>query len=369
AKIITQTPYETATGIITIERDSVIHYELFQIDKNTPKLKIPIKDSYAPNVFVSVVILRGRMHNEKDASGFETGAPGLKIGYLNLKVEPKHKKLDVAAKPAKETAIPGEEVTIDLNVKDIKKTPVKGQVTLMVVDEAVLGLTAYKTPKPLSQLYAEHLLGIRTGSNLLDLPHAKRSRLEKIFPGGGMDDGDMQTKFPAELRKLFESTAYYNPNVLLDENGKASISFKLPDNLTTFRVMAVAVDKSFRVGSNDAQIQVKQPLMVQPVMPRFVYPDDKLQVEALIYNGTNKNGKIKLQAEFEGMELTSGELTNSIDLKPNSTGTIAFPVKVLKEKEVTIRYAVNNGDYNDAVEVKIPILEPGTKRTIIENKR
>lgn len=369
AKIVIQSPYETATGILTLERDSVISYRLFEITRNTPEISIPIEEDFAPNVYVSLVIIRGRIHQDADASGFETGAPGLKIGYANLQVKPEHKALNVMATIDKKTAIPGEKINVDLSVTNSENTPVTGQVTVMLVDEAILGLTGYETPDPLAELYAERLLGTRTGSNLLDLPHAKRSRLEKIFPGGDSDRGNLQSRFPAELRKLFESTAYYNPNVLLDAAGKASISIELPDNLTTFRLMAVAVDKQLNVGANDAQVEVRQPLMIQPILPRFVYPGDELTVEALVYNGTNRSAKINLIAEFEGLQLRSGNASDSIELKANGSGTISFLVKVGKGEEVTVRYAAKSGKFKDGVEVKIPILEAGTKRNLIESKR
>lgn len=369
AKLVVQSPYKTATGILTMERDDVISYELFDITQNTPEITIPITEDFAPNVFVSMVIIRGRIHDKKDASGFETGAPGLKIGYTNLIVEPVHKALNVEATLDKTTAIPGDKVKVDLKVTDHQNAPVAGQVTLMLVDEAILGLTGYQTPEPLGELYAERLLGTRTGSSLLDLPHAKRSRLEKIFPGGDADRGNLQSRFPAELRKLFESTAYYNPNVLLDPSGKATINIDLPDNLTTFRLMAIAVDKSLNVGSTDAQVEVRQPLMIQPVLPRFVYPDDELTVEALVYNGTNRSANAELIAEFEGINLTSGNSSKALSLKANGSGTVSFPVKVTTGKEVTVRYAAKNGKHSDAVEVKIPILEPGTKRNFVASKR
>ena len=368
AKIVAQSPYKNAQGLMTIERDNIISYKLFEIDNNTPEIEIPIESKHAPNIFVSVVILRGRVHNERDASGYETGAPGFKMGYTNLIVKPDDKKLVIKAKASEKEAIPGQKININLSAKDASSKPVNGQITLMVVDEAVLGLTGYKTPKPLSELYAEHLLGVRTGTSLLDLPHSKRTRLEKVFPGGDQDMEDMASRFPHELRKLFKSTAYYNPNILLDDKGQASIEIELPDNLTTYRIMAIGIDKNYRAGAVDEQIVVKQPLMVQPVIPRFIYPDDELEIEAMIYNGTNKSKTVKITSDFEGIKLTSSNGYDEITIKPNSNKTVKFPVKTLEGNEAIIRFSATAGSYTDAVEVKIPILEPGTKRYIVESK-
>ncbi len=368
AKIVVQSPYQKAQGLMTIERDKIITYKLFEINNNTPEIEIPIESKHAPNIFVSVVILRGRIHNERDASGYETGAPGFKMGYTNIKVNPDDKKLVVNAKVVEKEAIPGQKININLSAKDASSKPVKGQITLMVVDEAVLGLTGYKTPKPLSELYAEHLLGVRTGTSLLDLPHSKRTRLENVFPGGDSDFENMQSRFPQELRNLFKSTAYYNPNILLDDKGQANIELELPDNLTTYRIMAICIDKNYRAGAADEQIVVKQPLMVQPVIPRFVYPDDELEIEAMVYNGTNKSRAVKISSDFEGIKLISGSKNKEVTIKPNSNITVKFPVKALKGNEAVIRFSATDASFSDAVEVKIPILEPGTKRFIVESK-
>jgi uncharacterized protein YfaS (alpha-2-macroglobulin family) len=368
AKLVVQSPYKNAKGLLTIEQGSVISRSVFDINNNTPELEIPIISRYAPNVFVSVIIIRGRIHNEKDASGYETGAPGFKIGYANLKVDPEDRKLSIKAIPSHSIAHPGQKIHVDIQLKDHKKTPVSGQVTLMVVDEAVLGLTDYKTPDPVIGIYAEHPLGVRTGTSIFELPHAKRSRLEKIFPGGGKDKTDLFSRFPETLRKLFMSTAYWNPNIIVGPDGKAMIEFDLPDNLTTYRVMAIVTDKNSRIGSTDDQIVVRKPVMIQPVITRFVYPDDKLEIEAIVFNGTSKSGSVQLISEFSGVELVNNDARRSGTIEAGGEKTFKFAIKVTGRDEATIRFAAQIGSYTDAIEVKIPILEPGTKRTIVETK-
>ncbi|MCP4217472.1 MAG: hypothetical protein GY765_22720, partial [bacterium] len=336
---------------------------------NTPALKIPIVPSYAPNVYVSVVLLRGRVHDQKDASGFETGAPGFKMGCIKLKVEPKNQRLAVQVKPAQKKANPGQQFRVDFKVRDYRGRPVSGQAVVMVVDEAVLGMTAYKTPDPVAEIYAERPLGVRTASNCLDLPHARRARLEQMFPGGDGVNKSLLEKFPMELRKLFKSTAFYKPNVVIGRDGGGSVQFTLPDNLTTYRIMAVVTDGNGRVGSGDENILVRKPLMIQPIMPRFLYPGDTLQVEALVFNGTDTPGKVRLSSEFEGLTLSEGSASRSQRIEAGKSVSFTFSVEVTGKKQATIRFAADlEGHTTDGVDVKLPILSPGTSRTIVESK-
>lgn len=368
ARLVAQTPYKTAQGLLTIERDGVLEHRLFTIDKNTPALEVPITAEFTPNVFVSVILVRGRIHDKKDASGFETGAPGFKIGYARLNVVPAERRLTVNVTPSNAVSNPGQPVKITLNVRDFQGKPAAGQATVMVVDEAVLGLTAYQTPDPIPAMYAERPLGVRTGASYLDLPHARRARLETIFPGGDKDDTALLFNDPNVLRKLFNSTAYWNPDVPVAADGTATVEFTLPDNLTTYRVMAVVSDEERRAGSGDNRILVKKSLMIQPALPRFAYPDDELTLEALVFNGTAAANDAHLVAEFDGLALQSGDAAQTLNVAADGSQSFKFPVKVSGKKQAVIRFAAKLGEHADAVEVNIPILEPGTRRQIVVSK-
>jgi uncharacterized protein YfaS (alpha-2-macroglobulin family) len=367
AVLVVQSPYKQATGLLTIERNGIISHRLFQINNDTPQIIVPIEGGYAPNVYASVIIIRGRIHNKKDASGFETGAPGFKIGYVNLEVAPAAQKLSLEVKPKANTANPGQELTVALSARDYTGKPVAGQVTLMVVDEAVLSLTGFKTPNPLKLAYNPYPLGIRTGSSLLDLPHSRRSRREALFPGGGGGEAVFLGTDSLLLRKLFKSTAYWNPDVQLDRNGKALVVFTLPDNITTYRIMAVVTDTDSRMGSADDKVICQKPLMIQPVLPRFMYPGDDMQLEALVFNGTGAAATVQLKAEFKGVRLSSGAAFRQLQIPANSSQSFVYHVKVEDADMAVIRFAASSGSHTDAAQFEIPILEPGSQRTIVKD--
>lgn len=369
AVLIPQSPFEKATGLLTIEHDGIIESRIITVGGDTPEIRIPIQPEYAPNVFVSFVLIRGREHFMTDATGYETGAPGFKIGYVNLDVDPARQRLKVNIDTDLSQVQPGQEVTIPLHVTDYDKKGAEAQITVMVVDEAVLDMTAYKTPDPLGDVYVNRKLGVRTGSNWLDLPHSRRERLEALFPGGDEDPSALGARSDLEkvLRNLFKSTAYWNPDLRTNSEGRAEFTFVMPDNLTSYRVMAVAADKSLRFGSSDHMLVSQQALMIQPVMPRFVYPEDEFQVEAMVFNNTSKKEKISLTAEFEGLTLMEGSPSATVTVDAGKSAQIPFLVKAGISGEALIRFRAETSSEEDGAEYTLPVLNAGTRVTEVKS--
>jgi uncharacterized protein YfaS (alpha-2-macroglobulin family) len=365
AKIVAQTPYESAVGLLTLEANGVLERRIVEINKDTPAFEIPVKPEYAPNVYASLVLIRGRVHKLKDATGYETGAPGYKIGYAPLNVDPGERRLAVAVDAGAGSAAPGEKVTFTVSARDKNASPSNACAAVMVVDEGVLGLTGYKTPDPLTLAYKLRALGVRNTSNILDTPHSKRIRKEGLFPGGDSDIPGQMGEDSEALRKLFKSTVYWNPALLLGGDGVEKVTITLPDNLTTFRIMAVAVDQNGRMGSGEAALVSRKTLMVQAVAPRFVYPGDVLDLEAQVMNGSGVTGNVRLIADFKGLEILERPATEA-SLPGGKSRSFAYKVKVTGSA-VEYSYRATMGAYQDGVEMKLPVLSPGNKITLVKS--
>lgn len=362
AHLVVETPFDEATGLLTLERDGVLSHRVFTIRKDTPSLDVPLDASAAPNVFATVVLLRGRMHDQVDATGFETGAPSFRIGVTELVVSRAAQRLNVGVAPSPAVSEPKATVSASFTVADPGGKPVEGQAVVMVVDEAVLGLTGYATPDPVASLFPVRPLGVRSGDSRLELPNALRSRREELFPGG--DGGDLGPLPGDLLRSLFESTAFFDAAVPVHA-GNGSVTFTLPDQTTTFRVMVVAVDAGGRGGSADAVLVVRRPLTVQAVAPRFVMPGDKLRVEALIH--ADRAGGTDVSASFEGLRAT-GPTAGSVQVTAGGTAKFPVDVEVTGKGTAKIRFVAKQGTTRqDAVEVTLPILEPGASRSVVES--
>src|SRR4029453_4884898 len=96
---------------------------------------------------------------------------------------------------------------------------------------------------------------LRPGRGLSFQVRDSRSELGDLFgrshvPGGGGGPGGRATI--AEARKKFVETALFRPDLRTDKAGRATVRFKLPDNLTPFRIMAVAVDREGKGASSES---------------------------------------------------------------------------------------------------------------------
>src|SRR5690606_33808768 len=138
---------------------------------------------------------------------------------------------------------PGDEVVAEIAVRDAKGQPVTGEVTFMAVDEGVLSLTGYKTPNPLEALYKKQALAVITTENRMGIvarvDMADEDGDKGDEGGGGYGDSGQATNY----RAAFATTAAFMPAVALDAKGRATVNFRLPDNLTAFRLMAVAASE------------------------------------------------------------------------------------------------------------------------------
>lgn len=375
ARLMVQSPFARARGLLTLERGQLVEHRFFDIAGDSPIIDVPITDTHAPNVFASVTLLRPRVHTDKDATGFETGAPAFRMGYAELLVTPASQKLQVAITAAKQT-VPGARMSVDIQVRDAAGQPAEGRATIMVVDEAVLGLTGYKTPDPVAQIFARRPLGVRTLASMLDLPYSRRARHERIFPGGDGGAGFGLDPMAAEMRSLFQSTAYWNPDVQIGTNGEARVEFDLPDGTTTYRIMAIAAGQGGTAGSSDARVVVDKPLMVQPVLPRFVYPGDAFRAEARVFNTTREPAKVRVVADIDGVvhgaAEAAGTRTMTVTVPAGDSATVGLPVKVVGTKTVRVRLAASvvgrSGGHRDAIEVSLPVLNPGSRRRMVEKR-
>lgn len=365
AAAVIQTPFENARGLLTIEANGVLDAYPFSIDKNTPRVTFPVRSAYLPNAYVSVILLRGRAHYAKDATGFETGAPAYRIGYTRLEVDPEAQRLTLTLPSVPLTASPGQKVDIGFSVRTAEGRPSDASAAVMVVDEAVLGLTGYTTPDPIRLAYSFRILSVRNASNLLDLPHSRRSRYEALFPSGDSDEAALLPRSDDILRRLFKSTAYFAPAVPVGADGRGSVSFTLPDNLTTYRIMIVAANKQGMMGQAAGALLTRRSLAVEPVLPRFVYEEDRFVLQARVFNGTGAALETSVSAVFRGIE-AGGGAARTVRVPAGDSILLSWDAKVAPNaEEVRLIFNASAGNLKDAVENAIPVRRRGNlQRTV-----
>ncbi|MBX7207137.1 MAG: hypothetical protein K1X78_02390 [Verrucomicrobiaceae bacterium] len=344
ATIVVKTPI-AGTALVTVERNRFHKQYITQLSPDNPVIKVPVQDAESPNVFVSVIVVRGA-----DGSPKQHKMPEYRVGYCELKVDSTARDLAIDVKPGREEVKPGEPVVVSAVVKDGKGAPVAGSdVTIFAVDEGVLSLMHFETPDPMKLFGATFPLAVKNWTSLdgiLPEDAAERQRGNKGFlVGGGGDEEDAQI----ELRKNFVVTPLWVASVLSDAQGKVSATFTAPDNLTRYRIMAVAAAGVDRFGSAESAVKINKPLMVEPVVPRFARLGDEVLVKAVIHNTTPNAGDVEIELKLDdhasfveevrpyvpvilgaakGADAKSQKRT--LTLKAGATTATAFPIKFSK---------------------------------------
>ena len=347
ATLLLKTDLAQATGLVTIERDGVIEKRLIAL---TPKLKhiqVPITAAYAPNVYVSIALVQGRIGEGS------RGNPRMRMGIVNLPVHPEDNALTVAIQTDKADYRPGETVTATVKVTDAAGQPANAEVSITASDEGVLSLMGYQTPNPIPTFYAPWGLGVTTATQLeylRDIPGANQDR--PAFGGDAV----------GTARSRFVSTAVWTPGAVTDASGLATVKFIAPDNLTAFRVMALAADRGHKFGSADQRFTVSKPLQLLASLPRFLDVGDVLSGGVVVHNDTGHAGTATVKLVLDKHVTTTGELTRTVAIAKDARVPVLFELTAAMPGDAVLGFSVAMDGDNDAVDLKLPIHHPSPLR-------
>ncbi len=359
ATILAQSPYETATALLTIEREGILERKVFELKGTSPAIEIPVKEDYLPNVYVSVMLIKGRTGLPKTGES-DLGKPSFKIGYAKLSVETSGRRLQTRITPSKKEYRAGETVEAEIEVKDASGKGARCEVTVAAVDAGVLNLIGYAMPDAFETFYQERGLGVKTSQSLLHLVE-QRNYGEKGEARGGDKGGEGTGGYA--FRQNMITTPYWNPSIITDANGKAKITFKLPDNLTTFRLMAVASTVE-AFGKAQADVLVNQPLSMIAALPRFARIGDKFEAGVTVSNYANQKTTVKVSVAASGVK-SVGELTQSVSLDANQSKEVRFKFEAEAEGKAEFAFVAESDAGNrDALKTTIQIQTPYVKEVL-----
>jgi alpha-2-macroglobulin len=341
AKIVARTGMKNPTALITLERNGVLESRVVTMESSSEGIQIPIAASHAPNVFATVAMVTGR------SGDGDKHRPRFKMGVVDLVVSSEQNRLAVAIDTDKPTYQPGETVTGTVRLTAGQK-PVVGEVAVSVADEGVLQLIAYKTPDPMKVFFASWGLGVDNGTNWNRI-----ARLNDPVEDDPEEGGDSSSGSESRVRSRFVNSAFWAPHLVTDAEGVARFSFKAPDNLTAFRVMAVAADDGTRFGSGEKRFTIKKPLLAKPVLPRFAGEGDRVEVGVVVHNYTGAAGTATVTASARGASLASSQQT--VDIPDGGSARVRFTGTVGKRGEASFEFHASLGEHRDAVAMSVPV--------------
>jgi uncharacterized protein YfaS (alpha-2-macroglobulin family) len=368
ARVMVKSPFENAQALVTLERESVLESRALKIEGSTSTIDVPIRSEHLPNVYVCVLLVKGRTSDRTADRKQDLGRPSFKIGYTNLVVDPGEKKLAIAIKKDKEVYRPGDEVAVILDVKDAAAKGVSASISVAVADIGVLNLIGYRTPDPFSVFYSRAPLSVETAETRHFVVGQRVYGDKGDEPGGGVAEmaraAAPLSLSEVELRGDFQYTAFWNPSVLTDTNGHAEFTFTLPDNLTTFRVMAVAQTKDSRFGRTEDHFRVAKKLLVQPSLPRFARTGDEFRGGVVVHNHSDKAGDVVVECNAEGIVLDEEEAIRKFSLKSGEGREVLFAFRAAKTGTASFAFRAMMGEESDGLELNIPIMLPRSTEAV-----
>ncbi|HEV8245967.1 MAG TPA: alpha-2-macroglobulin family protein, partial [Polyangiaceae bacterium] len=355
AQILIKSPFKEAEALVTVERAGVYHAERVKLRGATPTVSVRVTSELAPNAFVAVHLIVPRGAGKQNASG-----ASFRYGYAELPIDPEARRLSVKVKPVKSELLPGQQAEVELSVSDRAGKGVPAELTVYAVDEGVLMLTGYRTPDPVPVFGASRPLKVALLETRAGLAKIKLSAFDLLGEDKGADGGGGGF---GEARRDFRQVALFEPKLLTDQQGRARVRFKLPDQLTSYRVMAVAVSRDDRYGFGDSRITASKPLMVRPALPRFLRAGDRFEAAAVIAAKGIAPGKVSVKLEMSGAEL-EGPAERQIELGKDATQEVRFALRTERAGLVKIGFSATSTLARDAVVLERKVQVPSALETI-----
>jgi uncharacterized protein YfaS (alpha-2-macroglobulin family) len=372
ARIMIQSPWESATALVTTEREGIRSRRQFALTSTMQTVSVPITEADIPNVFVSVVLVKGRTSaapsdtaqapDEKSAE--DPGKPSFRMGYVELKVEDRAKRLTVALTANREEYRPASAANVRIEVKDHQGRGTASEVTLWAVDYGVLSLTGYRTPDVLESVHIRKALQVMNADNRQRII-SRRVLTPKGSTDGGGGGGDAGA---GTLRKDFRVLAFWLGSVATGNDGRASVNVKLPESLTTYRIMAVAADRASRFGSADTEVRTNKPLTLTPAFPRFLTVGDRAYFGAVVGSQLKSGGTatVTMRSLDPGVLELVGAAQQQVKLGPAGTLEVRFEARGNAIGRARVQMTARLGSETDAFQEVIPVevhLTPETTAT------
>jgi alpha-2-macroglobulin len=371
ARVLVQAPFDDAEGLLTLRRHGLAEQRRFSMEGSSKTLEIGLHESWLPGVELQVTLL-GQAPAETEGQSI----PAIATGSMSLPISTAERALEIDLSPAETRLAPGASTDIDLQVRDVDGNSVAdAEIALVVVDEAILALSGYELVDPLGVFYRHRPGGVTDHHMRPSVLTATPEPIEPDEPkmayeaemmladGRGharMEAGSMEAPSdPIDVREDFNPLAAFVPALRTDEQGKVSTRIRLPDNLTRYRVMAVAVADATHYGIAESAMTARLPLMVRPSAPRFLNFGDTFEFPVVLQNQTDDTLPVEIAIDAANLELTDAR-GYALEIPANDRVEVRFPAASVNAGIARFQVAAASKEYADAARGELPVWTPAT---------
>ncbi len=329
AKFQVRMPFREATALVTVEREGVLSSFVTTLSGKDPIVSVPLQGSYAPDVHVSVMAVRGRVsgwrtwvaEKARDMNlpffgrdGGEPTAlvdlakPSYRIGMAKVNVGWEGHKLAVAVKADKRKYAVRETANVDVAVKGPGgKVPASAEMAFVAVDEALLQLSPNESWKLIEAMMGDRPVSVLTSTAQMQVV-GKRTYGRKAVEAGGGGGADLS----AANRDDFRPVLLWQGRVNLDAKGRAKVAVPLSESLSAFRLVAVAHAGADLFGTGETSIRTTQDLQLFSGLPPLVRTGDQFGASFTLRNGSDKPMKVTASVTVSPAIATGPPLTVEI---------------------------------------------------------
>ncbi|MEQ1548471.1 MAG: MG2 domain-containing protein [Chakrabartia sp.] len=342
AKFQVRMPFRTATALVTVEREGVLSSFVTELSGKDPVVSVPMPAAYAPDVFVSVMAVRGRIGGFKlwtakiardwnlpflSKDGYEPTAlvdlakPSYRIGMAQVKVGWEGYQLGVKVSTDKAKYAVRETAKVDVQVTAPGGKPAKSaEIAFAAVDEALLQLSPNKSWQLIDAMMGERPLSVLTSTGQTQVV-GKRHYGKKAVEIGGGGGGDVS----AATRDDFRPVLLWKGRVALDAKGRATVPVQLSDALSSFRIVAIANSGAGLFGTGQTSIRTGQDLTIFSGIPPLVRTGDNFGASFTLRNASDKPMKVTATVKVTPTMAVGDALT--VDIPAGGTVPVTWNLK------------------------------------------
>ncbi len=365
AKFQVRMPFRFATALVAVEREGIIETQVVQLNGQDPTVELKIKDGWGPNVYVSVLALRGRLREVPWYSFFTWGfkaprewwqsfwyegreyvaptalvdlsKPTFRLGVAEIRVGTKAHQLDVTVKADKESYAVRSQAKVTISVKLPNGAPAaNAEVALAAVDQALLELMPNSSWNLLDAMLQRRSWGVETSTAQMEIIGRRHFGRKAVPAGGGGGHSG--------ARELLETLLLWNPSVKLDANGQAVVTVPLNDALTTFKIVAVADASTGLFGTGSTSIRATQDLQIISGLPPLVREDDQFRAQLTLRNTTKQAMKVEVKPHATLLDLPA----QTVDIPAGDAREVAWmvtaPAQLAQLRAVAILWEIEAKD-------------------------
>ncbi len=360
AKFQVRMPFREATALVSVEREGIVDTFVKKLSGKSPVIEVPVKGGYAPNIFVSALVVRGRVSGVQPTAMVDLGRPAFKLGLAEIQVGWKAFALKVNVQPDREVFSVREKANVKITVRrsDGRMPPRGSEVAVAAVDEGLLELMPNRSWKLLEGMMGRRGYELRTATAQMQVVGRRHFGLKALPQGGG---GGRQS-----TRELFDTLLFWKAGVQLNERGEAAVEIPLNDSLTGFRIVAVATGGKDLFGTGESVIRTSQELMVMSGLPPLVREGDSFEAGFTVRNTSGRGMDIDVSGTVQGIEKQNLQ-PRSLSLQAGSSQEVAWDLKIpqgIDAVSYEISATEKGGTARDSLKAKQKVAEAVPERIL-----